>query len=271
MFRVRLLLVPLAAAVVLVLAGALSTPSAAPARSAPSVPSSATADSAAVQTLDRAVEALGPARVRWLETAVWQRVQVEDLVYQAEGRYQAGPDRRFRLELQTRLGSTTSQLRLVSDGRSIHQASRLDQTAWNLQPPMELPAGAGRKAAPPFDVFLQNQLAGGPSALLEQLREHLVWVRKETVRRQEHKYFRLTAVRLQASTSEPAPAGVLRQARLYLDAQTLWPHRLEWWGADGRRAGDALLLQMELRSPVVNRPLSAAQCARVFALDLGAD
>ena len=39
------------------------------------------------------------------------------------------------------------------------------------------------------------------------------------------------------------PQGVARQCRVYLDPETYWPCRLEWWGPDAPRHGEVALLQ----------------------------
>jgi hypothetical protein len=58
----------------------------------------------------------------------------------------------------------------------------------------------------------------------------------------------------------------VQQSVLYLDAQTLWPLRVEWWGAERPTHVSKLLLQTEYRAPVLNQPLSDERCAAEFAL-----
>ena len=57
------------------------------------------------------------------------------------------------------------------------------------------------------------------------------------------------------------PHSFPRQCRLFLDARTRWPHRLEWWGPAPPRKGDSLLLQMEFRNPRLGQPLADAEFA----------
>jgi hypothetical protein len=53
-------------------------------------------------------------------------------------------------------------------------------------------------------------------------------------------------------------------ASAYFDAKTLWPVRIEWWGAD--KAGCRRpLAQIEFRDPIVGVPLSDDECARMFS------
>src|SRR5262245_41380903 len=123
MFRARFLPVPLLAAAALLLTGALSSRPTPEGPTAPSAPPPQP-DAAAFQDLDQALEALNPARLTWVEAAVWQKVTLRDLTYQAEGRYLAGPDRCFRLELRTRLDGTGGEVRVVCDGTTVRQATR---------------------------------------------------------------------------------------------------------------------------------------------------
>ena len=90
------------------------------------------------------------------------------------------------------------------------------------------------------------------------------------VRRDSRAFIKLTGswsdevMRTLVPADERWPDGLPRQCRLYLEAPTLWPHRVEWWGPLRANAGDALLLQMEFRDPIINQPLSAERCAREF-------
>jgi hypothetical protein len=60
-----------------------------------------------------------------------------------------------------------------------------------------------------------------------------------------------------------------RLCRISLDAKTLWPCRVEWWG--GVKPGDASvpLLELEFRDAVLNRPLPPERCAREFTWSPG--
>jgi hypothetical protein len=247
----------------------------------PALPPQAPPDPEAVRLLDQALAALAPERVRWAEAAVWQRVSVRGLAYEAEGRYLLGPDHRLRLDLRTRVGRAEGELRVVCDGATLWQATRLSGGPWanvrrldvnEVRALLDSP-GVGPEAR---EQFLQAQGLAGPHPLLQGLRQRLTWVRKEAVRRNGRAWHKLTgtwseeAAREWAPPGQPWPEGLPRQCRLYLDPQTLWPGRLEWWGPDRPRVGEVALLQMEFRDPVLNRALTAAECAREFAFDAGA-
>jgi hypothetical protein len=47
--------------------------------------------------------------------------------------------------------------------------------------------------------------------------------------------------------------GMPRKCVVYLDAQTTWPLRVEWWGPS-TQTGDQLLMQMEFRDPQMLKP-----------------
>ena len=49
-----------------------------------------------------------------------------------------------------------------------------------------------------------------------------------------------------------------RQCRLVLDAATLWPYRLEWWGPTAGAPGDVRVMQIEFRNPTPNHPVDEA-------------
>jgi hypothetical protein len=117
---------------------------------------------------------------------------------------------------------------------------------------------------------------GGAFDLLQTMRSRLEWSRMETVRREGRAFIKLTGTWSSESAEALAPTGgswpdgLPQQCRLYLDAETLWPHRVEWWGPDVPRSADVLLVQMEFRDPVLNQPLSAEGCAREFGLPVAA-
>ena len=58
----------------------------------------------------------------------------------------------------------------------------------------------------------------------------------------------------------------MRQCCIYLDTETFWPHRLEWWGAEKSSEPSQLLSQTEYREAIVNQPLSAERLAAEFAV-----
>jgi hypothetical protein len=291
----RLLLVPVVACSTLFLSGSISLvgPSA---RSLPEVPpeptsaaqspgsanSLATApDTEAGAALDRAVALLDPDRVVWLRMNLWQRVLVEGMAFESEGRYVAGPGRCFRLELHTCRAGSLRTIEVVSDGSSLWQAARLGQGEWIERSQVRLKdvfAVLDRSEMPARvrDEFLQGQTCSGLPSLLPSLRRRMNWVRKQSVRRDGRLLIKLWGTWTEADAAalvgrgKPWPDHLARQCRLYLDPDSSWPCRLEWWGPDAERGAEAPLVELEFRDPVLNQALPAEECARAFHPDAGA-
>jgi len=208
-------------------------------------------DPAALRTLEQAVKALDMERLRWIKAGLWQKASLPTLNYQSEGTYVSGPDHRLLLDLKVQVGSTTSRLHVVSDGRTLWQVEKvgtgersvgkvaLEHLLETLRRPETTPAHRAE--------FYGYQFFGGPVPLLQGLRSRLTFVRQENVQWRGKSVRLLTGVR----KDEAAASGVPRQCRLFMDAQTLWPHRLEWWGPGTEASGDSLLLEVEFRDPVL--------------------
>jgi hypothetical protein len=269
-FRSAAVFLLLSAAALLM--GALSSQLSSPSRPTPNPP----ADAAATKLLGEALARLGPDRVTWLETKVWQKGCLDRFTYEAEGHYLAGPNHRFRLELTTFHGRAAATSLLVSDGHTLWQGRRRGDGPWSDVSRVYVgqwgPTGAADSLSRLPDQVLASRLFDGIAPLLHALQSNLAWSRKETVRRSGEVYFKLTgawseeALRVLAPPDQPWPDGLPRRCRLYLDVQTLWPHRVEWWGPSSPRSPDALLLQIEFRDPVVNQPLSSERVAREFSV-----
>jgi hypothetical protein len=288
----RFVLLPLVACSTLLLAGGIGPgrPAAAPrpaqAASAaplaplsqPAPPPAARADAGAEAALDRALALLGPDRLRWLQVTLWQRITAGGLSCEAEGRYLAAPGRRFRLDLKTHHGGCPGALQVICDGTTLYQATKIGSGTWDnykryrieeVQAALDDPSTAPAVR----DEFLRDQNCAGVLTVLPALRERMTWFRQERVRRDGRLLVKLSATWRPAEAEALVPPGtpwpddLPRQVRLYLEPETSWPHRLEWWGPDPDRPDDSLLIQMEFRDPVLNQPLSEERCAREFRPD----
>jgi hypothetical protein len=227
-----------------------------------------TPEPAAAALLDEAVRSLSAPHAEWLQTTIWQKVRLPGVAYEASGRYLLAPGKRFRLELETRLKTGCGALLLVSDGADVWQASRVRAGRWESVSRRSLAevlaAGAGT------DV-LHGPTFAGVQPLLRDLRVRLSWVRREVLPGREQ--VRLTgvwpadAIAHLAPPSSPWPEGLPRRCRLTLDARTLWPQRVEWWGPSARPEREVLLAEMEFRAPLRNCPLSAGRCAAEFTFN----
>jgi hypothetical protein len=236
-------------------------------------------DAAAERCLEQALEALKPERVHWLETTIRQKVQLPGYAYEADGSYHLAPGQRFRMEMHTRCGETESTLLMVSDGRALWQGDRSGDGVWENVTRLNLSEVFGHEvmngpAGPRLrSEFLQRPHFQGMTPLLRNLRSRLVWARREVLHRAGEEQIRLVGVWPKkevaklAPPDEAWPIGLPRQCHLYLDARTYWPQRVEWWGpSDG---AERLLVQMEFRNPVFNRPLPVDVCARLFTFQPG--
>lgn len=237
------------------------------------------ADSAAEHCLDQAIEAFQANRVEWLETTIWQKAQLPGFVYEADGSYRLAPGQRFRLEMHTHPADGEATTLSVSDGRELWRAERSGQGAWenvtriNLAEVFALMNGpAGQQLR---EEFLQRPHFQGMTPLLRNLRGRLIWARSELLRQDGSERIHLVGVwskeesMRQTAPDQPWPAALPRQCHLYLDAHTYWLQRVEWWGPSKTGGADHLLVQMEFRDPVFNRPLPPQTCARLFAFHPG--
>jgi hypothetical protein len=276
----RYLLLPALVVPTVLLTGALNRPSAPPAAAAGAAPlAPLPRDAGATQILERAIEALSPSRISWMETTVWQQLACEDFTSQAEGRFLAGPDQRLRLQLRLRLGRACGEMSVVSDGTTLWQSSQVEggeRSVSRMEVQKVLSALASPAVGPKVrDEFFQNLCFAGLGPMLQGLRTRMTADRRETLSWKGRDVTRLTLhwspeqARTLAPAGEPWPAYLPRTCLLYLDAASLWPLRLEWWGPTSREDRDTPVLQMEFRDPVLNRPLSQEQCAREFSFDPG--
>ncbi len=215
----------------------------------------------------------------WLETAIWQKVQLPGYSYEADGSYRLAPGQRFRLEMHTHMGEAEGTLLMVSDGRDLWHAMRPGDGPWESVTRLRLAEVFSTMNGPTGpqlrDEFLQRPHFQGMTPLLRSLRSRLVWARSERMHRTAGDQIHLVGVWAKEEAAKLAPAeeawptSLPRQCHLYLDAHTYWPQRVEWWGPTAANGADRLLVQMEFRNPVFNRPLTAEVCAKLFAFQPG--
>ena len=232
-------------------------------------------DAAAERCIELSLEALKSDRIRWLDMAIWQKIQLPGYVYEAEGSYRLAPGQRFRLEMHTHLGESEGTLLMVSDGREFWQAMRPGQGPWENVTRLNLSevfSTMNGSAGPQLrDEFLSRPHFQGMTPLLSNLRHRMVWARNETIGERIHLigvWPKEEAAKL-APPEEAWPTGLPRQCHLILDARTYWPQRVEWWGPVAANGVDRRQVQMEFRNPVFNRPLAADVCTRLFAFQPG--
>jgi hypothetical protein len=245
-----------------------TVPSPKPATSAPPTtptpPPPPKPDPAALKSLEQAIELVDPTkRLGWIETKVWQQVDLQGLTFRADGRYLAGPGHRLRLDLKVHLGGTGGETSVVSDGTTVWQTMRAGPTdrvttKWELKKVMDA-LNAPDMLPQLRDEFFRGQLFTGLAPLLQNLQKQMVFTQQAPERWNGHDVLKLTGVWAEEVTKsispqpERWPSFLPRTCQVYLDSKTLWPYRFEWWGPAPPSSTDALLLQMEFREPVLHK------------------
>lgn len=271
----RSLLLPILTGLAVLLTGALGqqAPQSPPPSQPPSTPAPAAAPKepkalpAAVDALAKAIDALDPKKIKWLQTNLWQRMDLQGLVFQTEGRYLSGPEHQMRLDMTVHLTDGDVQLRIVSDGREYWETMRLpngEQRTYKVGLKSVLDVLNGPGSVPQLrEEFDQIQSFAGMLPLLQSLRDQLTFVNRAPGRWKDHDIIKLTGVWAKPPTPPDKPwlAFFPRQCQLFLDAKTHWPYRLEWWGPSYGEGDDVLLLQIEFRDPVINQELPAKEFA----------
>jgi len=286
----RCFLLPVLACSTLLLMGGWNhqaTPSAPPSPPAGVEPIDLSGTPGGTEILDAAAAAFAPERVPWVQMTLWQRVQCEDFTYEAEGRYLCAPGQRLRLDLKVLVGQTQGELQMISSGTALRSTCRLDNgipatiTAVDFSRQADQSGVAPEVHAPSNLVqeaerILQEHGCPGVAPLLRTVRARLQEPRWKMGRWKEQD---VILVMGRWSPESDAPPGIratlppttqLRACRVYLDARTLWPHRIEWWGSQTPHQRTELLMQVEYREPVLNQPLPSDRCAREFALSQAA-
>jgi hypothetical protein len=278
--RILSLALPIVAALVLVAAQAQQTtpPTSAPATPPPPLGEPPVANDDATRALDDAIADLDRQKLLWIDTTLWQQFDLHGLSFQARGRYVVGPEQRLHLDLELDMAGNTGSLQVFCDGVAhvetiqIGQAERLVRSKLDLtklKPYLE-----GDNPPQLRDEFFQAHLFQGIVPLMRSLRHHLVCTSIEKSAWNGKNVTVVTGTwsldtqkHIAGDPPTPWPAYVPRQCRIFLDAASHWPHRLEWRGPAPHQADDSLLVQMEFRDPKLNRPPAPEHCAALFTFD----
>ncbi len=215
----------------------------------------------AEQILARAAANLDPAKLQWLRYKIWQKQDAEDLSFEAQGRLMRGPNKCGRFELTVRSGMEATELLTVSDGVGMAHSCRPPGKPAQVNTLKYQKPTNNTSSSDHIEAILHAFGCSGPYHLLKDLEAKL-----ENWQLASGTWNNRTILRLTGTLKNHDDDSVVitpRQCRVFLDAQTLWPMRVEWW-ATGER-GDALLLQMEFRDAVINQPLSHEDCEREFS------
>jgi hypothetical protein len=224
-----------------------------------------------MNVLAQVIANLAEDRVQWLQVDTWQKMFQGEHAYEADGRLVLGPNQCARWELSVKASRSRASWLVVSDGRGAAQrlqiGSRPPQVETRLLPELE---GAGMVARMRARTqALQEKGCASPVALLRGLKGSIAELHGQTGVWKETPVIRLEGVmhrdHFPPGLSALRPDLPHRACRLYLDACSLWPHRVEWWAAAVPGADAILLSAMEFRNPQINQPLPLEQCAREFS------
>jgi hypothetical protein len=192
-----------------------------------------------------------------VKTDLWQEVDVQGLSFQAEGRYVAAPGQRLRLELSIiRIAGKQAGMKVISNGKVLWEISEIGthvESIVRVDLTTVLKEMNDPDKVTTRDSFLKSQSFTGLVPLLENLKSQVAFAKPEETTWQGHKVIRLTGTWADGPIeSKQWQEFMPRQCILYLDAETYWPHRLEWWGptvTGDPRSKDSLLMQLEFRNP----------------------
>lgn len=260
------------------LMSAMAQQPAPPAKSATPTPAPKL-DPDAKLVLDEAIKALDRQRLAWIETTIWQQMDVQGVLFQAEGIYLAGPERRLHMNLKVHLGNSVGKMETVCDGNTLWEVTQLGAAGKQITK-VELDKvddSLKRASVSPkvWDEYFQSLCFAGVMPLLQSMQQNMTPTQRENVRWNGQDVVKLTAVwsanhvkNITPTEKHAWPPFLPKHCRLYLDEKTRWPHRIEWWGPSPPRDDNSLLLQMEFRNPKFAK-MSEERCARVFKFDPG--
>ncbi len=226
------------------------------------------AEKAAEPVLDQVLASLAAERVEWLDMAVRQKMFGAG-AYDAEGRLVLGPRQRARLDFKVVAAGKTALVAIVSDGDKLSQTRIIDGEASPavIEPlPKPAPNVTPQALALDRESFMQGHGLGGLRPLIADIRQRL-----REPKQQNGLWRGRPAIRISGAVPEQedvlkavAPGLRARHCSVILDAATLWPQRIEWTGSPQPGNYPAVILQMDFRDPIINRPLSPEGQARAF-------
>jgi hypothetical protein len=228
--------------------------------------------------LDRAAAAYGPDKVAWLDMKFRQQVVDGDLNFEAEGRFLSGPAQRVRYELRVKIGSETSRFVTLCDGDRLVEIAELPGQKKEVSsaelPRIKHPTDDPVAVASLRQAMLEGKTFPGLPVLLASLRRGIVEPELRVVTAQGQDLLEIRGNwKHDLQANEPLPEdlrqrGEVGSCRVFLDAATLWPRCVEWWGRgiDGNAA--PLLAQTVYELTSLNQPLTGAQAAREFPATL---
>ncbi len=209
------------------------------------------------------LHSLRPDRVQWLAMTVQQKSYGDD-PFEAEGRYLLGPNQRMRLDLHIKASGKEGRVLAVCDGRNLWQGRWLDGD--REAPTVQALPSEGPNQGPLRDLFLHARGLGGLVPLMQGINQCLKNPLQQAGLFRDRPAIQLTGDWNAAEeVLKTIPADLrARRCNLVVDAETLWPCRVEWLGSPCPGNYPILLMRLDFRAPVFNRPLSPLEMAREF-------
>lgn len=246
-------------------------PSQPPSPPKPDAAAKALDESIKTKVMDEALKRLDLDRLVSMETTLWQEIDLQGFVFRATGRYLAATGHKVNLSLRVQAGGTEGRYEQVCDGATLWEAGFTgpeELVRRKVQLPKILEAlGAPNVSPETRENYFRNQSFAGVTPLLSTLRRKMTFTKQEdNVRWNGHDTTRLTAVWAPEVAQAVPPIERIgvpypQKCRMYLDAKTYWPYRLEWLGPPSPGAAEAVLYQMEFRDPKLGQPIPPEQFA----------
>lgn len=257
----------------LLLTGADSPPGPPQPPAPPAPPAAGPANAEAAATLDRAIPACSATQIPWMDMTLWQQIWEGPVAREIHGRYAAAPDHRLRIELKIKVAQAEGELLIISDGKTVFESERYGEDrrkpTWT-----DLPTLGDEYRTPETLALGRAWRLGestflGPGPLLYKLRSQSQGLSQRAARWKGMEVVQVTgnwpenAALLKDVPQAQKPHHPARLWTVYLDARTLWLHRLEWWGA-APQGEPVLLHELEFRDVVLNRPMPPERAALEF-------
>jgi len=207
------------------------------------------------ELLQKALEKLDPNRTTWLRTKIRQTMSDPESRFTAEGFLQRGPNHCAHLEMVIDTNGSKARLLVVSDGTTIASVREVVGT----EPTATVHAFPESSDPSVKAEFLRSMNCNGPTASLRDVLAQLRDAKLQTGMLHDRRVIQI------AGEFGSATASIaVRSCQVYLDAETLWPCRIEWFGVD---AGNRVvpIMRVEYLDPEINQELSLAECAKLFS------
>jgi len=246
------------------LSGAWPGPLAAPTQNPASdfVPQTFPIDSAIIGSgvgakdlLEMALEKLDWQRSTWLRTKIRQSMSDPESRFVAHGFLQRGPNHCAHLEMEIDTDGCKSRILIISDGAMIASV----REAEDAKPLVEVYPFPVTDNANIKEAFLCRMNCNGPTVSLKEILVHLQDGKLQTGLLKDRRVIQISG-ELEGGSASMA----VRHCQVFLDATTLWPCQIDWFGVD---ASNRLkpIMRVEYTDPEVNQELSLSECARLFS------